>query len=64
MSTIEEKPYGVFRRNTNTGDTKMVLACTTLLAAMDRARQYEECMDDDGCTYFAAARKKPDESKA
>ena len=64
MSTIEEKPYGVFRRNTNTGDTKMVLECTTLLAAMDRVQQYEECMDDDGCTYFAAARKKPDESKA
>ena len=64
MSTIEEKPYGVFRRNTNTGDTKMVLACATLLGAMDRAQQYEERMDDDGCTYFAAARKKPYESKA
>ena len=24
----------------------------------------EECMDDDDCTYFAAARKKPYESKA
>ena len=64
MSTIEEKPYGVFRRDTNTGDTKMVLACTTLLGAMDRAQQYEDCMDDDGCTYFAAARKKPDDSNA
>lgn len=64
MSTIEEKPYGVFRKNLNTGETKMVQACVTFLGAMDRAQQYEDCMDDDGCTYFAAARKKPDDRKA